>query len=66
MILQAETVCAALLCDRTVKSIIGDKLFREMPPSEAAEAGPAPSAAAAMTVAPAIAPLNQLTIELLC
>ena len=36
MILQAETVCAALLCDRTVKSIIGDKLFREMPPSEAA------------------------------
>ena len=36
MILQAETVCAALLCDSTVKSIIGEKLFREMPPSESA------------------------------
>ena len=35
MILQAELVCAALLSDSAVQSIIGDKLFRDMPPSEA-------------------------------
>ena len=36
MILQAELVCAALLSDSAVQSIIGDKLFRDMPPTEAA------------------------------
>ena len=33
--MQAATVCAALLADNSVKSIIGTRLFTEMPPGDA-------------------------------
>lgn len=36
MITQAGMVCAALLADAAVKNIIGTRVFRDMPPSEAA------------------------------
>lgn len=36
MITHAATVCAALLADSAVKAVIGDNLFAESPPSEAA------------------------------
>ena len=33
--MQAATVCAALLADNNVKTIIGTRLFNEMPPGDA-------------------------------
>ena len=36
MITQAATVCASLLAGAAVKNIIGNRIFRDMPPSEAA------------------------------